>query len=923
MNAFSTAVPLLQPQLLDFGNDDIKIIIHNTTHKFATDSKPSGEDVKVQPIFGSRTFVNGVEVQKLSFGLPFMRFVKGSRPKITYHNDTLFTFNIHYHGLNTDGSTDGVDAELMFGKSTKLGPIATFQLPTITNNQSTLWFHAHNMFLSMEIAYAGVIGMIQVVDCETAWLNRVFKYQDNQLLLQALDVDVDAEGRMTSANLPTDDNRSSFSMINGQCAVNWYSNEQVPFVNTLYHGVTQNVVKIDIVNSTVGWRVFSVGVCDEDRCIKPFYLVQTDGGLMNPVKLRKTNVSVAGRIGILVDLTCFKHRTAYLFFYNYDQTEVYASMPAFPAEPNNPTLLGTVPDLKASENPSVYPTPIPDPNQENQQGDSSLLSYPVVPLIPQVEQIVENGSIVLPKGFHNIKPFLKIEQKKRYRLKGILIGRVVKKIRKTVFGLENYKAFRSVLNTRGFEYDPKYNYLAFLNDKYFYNLPEQSVDLPTRNLFLFPETDTNAIQGGNPNGTTEYVDGANRLMVDLWNSKELDLDWALEQYQASPNAFKPPVLPTSKFRIFKTDDKYSNTAMISNDTLKVQVFAQQVMYGDFSQPPLALATVVFPATDPCKLMNVQQWIDLINATFQSSVINIEGQAMPISALLQCDWSFFPYALNYLYSKTVYVKSAVIKTSNSSNYWIRLSGRWPLVQIFGKPMSGDTLGDPASSSMAQLRTKNQAQLAKIRARSAEARGVELVEKAKVQVAQVKRDMAQHKKCDEFAQYGILDSEIQQFFPFYATNDGDVQLPIACMKRHAELIVGPAETYLGLYDGYFNANLKSFSVKLHSSEEWIYTNGDCADAHSLHFHLTQGFSFAQSNNTSPGLVSEKRLNAPLLYSRDIYQVGPQESISFRLYWAHYASDESTDVPNFKCLGGIGHCHLAPHFDVAMVFSYYVGA
>ena len=92
-------------------------------------------------------------------------------------------------------------------------------------------------------------------------------------------------------------------------------------------------------------------------------------------------------------------------------------------------------------------------------------------------------------------------------------------------------------------------------------------------MFLFPETDTNALEGGNPNGTTEYIDGANRIMVDIWNSQELNLDWALQQYFESPNNYKPCV-PTSKFRIYKTNDKYSNTAMISNDTLKIQLFNQ-------------------------------------------------------------------------------------------------------------------------------------------------------------------------------------------------------------------------------------------------------------------------------------------------------------------------------------------------------------
>src|ERR1700689_1475637 len=97
------SVRLLQPPLLDFSKlrmkDDVKIIICNTQHKFATDTEFSGTDIIHNPIFGSRVLINGKEFSKLSYGLPVMRFSQGSTPKITYENETRFTFNIHYHGL--------------------------------------------------------------------------------------------------------------------------------------------------------------------------------------------------------------------------------------------------------------------------------------------------------------------------------------------------------------------------------------------------------------------------------------------------------------------------------------------------------------------------------------------------------------------------------------------------------------------------------------------------------------------------------------------------------------------------------------------------------------------------------------------------------------------------------------------------------
>lgn len=910
---------LILPYLLDFTklkkNDEVEIYICNALHKFASDAEYSGTDIIKQPIFGSETFINGKKVAKLSFGLPFFRFEKGSSPKITYINNTRFTFNIHYHGLNTVGSVDGTSMEIVFGPSTLLGCRVTFQFPEITNNQSLLWFHSHNMFTSMELIYGGIIGLLQIVDKQTKWLSKRFEYGDNQLLLAALDMDLTQTGTQTFANLVTDENRSSFSIINGISAVNWYNcNKNTPYVEMLYHETNKNLVKIDILNGSLNWRVFHLGVCDENMKIKPFYLVQTDGGLMNPIKLKMTYVRVASRVSILIDLNHFKNKKATLFFYDYDLTEVVDASPAFSDQPNNPLINGTYPEFNLA-NHTPFPTPIPDPNEENQQGIYTKLDYPKINLLEQTKQILDNGAIVPPPKFY-IKPFLNVKLNKNSHKKDrkMSLNNTIKKIRKTVFGDKNYKEFKDLIQKQCFEYDSKINYTSLLNEKYFYNLPEFDQNLPTRNLLLFPEDETNSISGGNINGTTEYIDGANRIMVDLWNSAELDLDWALKQYAMSPNNYKPPILPSSKFRIYKTNDEFSNTAMISNDTLKIEIYNSEIRYGDFSQIPLATVTIILPPTSLCGLLNIQQWIDIINLAFLNTEIIIEGQLVNVSTILECDWSFFPYAFNFLYEKTIYIKSAVIKTNNKSGFWIRLLGRWPLLQFFGKPLTGDTLDSSLNEGLRE-RQKN------IKNKFACKRS-NVNKNNKFDYESAIHNRSQYSRCDEIEIYGIYDAEIQQIFPKYATHDGEVQLPIACMKRDAELIIFPQQTYIGLYDGYLNDNLNSFSVKKKSSEIWIYTNGDTTDAHSLHFHLTSGFAIPHSNLNSPGLVSCRRGADPLLYSRDIYQIGPQQIVSFFLTWPNYSSQATTKSPNIPCIGGVIHCHFLQHNDSnSMIIQYYV--
>jgi FtsP/CotA-like multicopper oxidase with cupredoxin domain len=922
-------VKLFQPPLLDFSNikkdDCVRVVICNTQHKFATDAECSGTDVMKQPIFGSRVYINGKKHSKQSFGLPFIRFPQGSTPRILFENKTLFTFNIHYHGLNTTGSTDGVAMEDVFGLNTLLGPTTTFQFPKITNNQTLLWFHSHNMFVSMELIYGGIVGLLQITDKPTEWLTERFEYGNNQLLLQTLDMDLTGDGTQTFANLVTDENRSCFTVVNGTSALNWYSSEPVPFVNPLYHKTTRNLVKIDIQNASMNWRVFHLGVCDEKGDIKPFYLVQNDGGLVNPSEVKMAFIPVSGRIGIIIDLNHFKHKVAYLFFYNYDLTEVLGSVPTFPDQPNNRSITATVPDFSL-ENATPYPTPIPDPYQQNQQSNPTALDYPVIGTILQTEQVLDNGSIPIPQG-KRMKLFLKIVLDDKKHHHHLSLEDTISDIRKTIFGRKNYEELKSLLSQPCVEYDQKVNYLSLLNPKYYYNIPQISEDTPTRNILLFPEVNINAISSGNVNGTTENVNGANRIMTDQWNSAELNIEWALEQYEMAPNNYKPPILPTAKFRIFKTNDQFSNTAMISNDTLKVQIFRNQIAYGDFTQVPLATVTVIFPPTPTCQLLNVQEWVDLINLTFQQTTFTIGLSQVNLGTILSCDWSFFPYAYNFLYQKTLYLKSAVIKTANSTNYWIRFLGRWPLLQFFGKPMTGSTLDPPPNDILSQQRIKLQQQHLKMKNDYNKAMGLEEEIQNKASLTQgdrlpAVRSDSQYLKCDEVGTYGTYDTEIQQLFPYYATSDGDNQLPIACMKRNAELIIAPLQTYIGLYDGYLNDNLNSFSVRLRSSEIWLYTNGDCADAHSLHFHLTQGFATPLSNYNSPGLITCRRLFDPLLYSRDIYQIGPQETASFHITWPFYSSYDDTRAPKLRCIGGVIHCHLLQHNDSnGMIIQYFV--
>lgn len=424
---------------------------------------------------------------------------------------------------------------------------------------------------------------------------------------------------------------------------------------------------------------------------------------------------VGGRSSILIDLNNFKNKNAYIFFYDYDLTEIFNSTV------DNSIIKGTIPNFEYKSQ-TIYPTPIPNSEQTN-------LNYPIISQNNPIEQILLNGTILKPKT-KNIKPFLKIIYKpdsncdsncesnydyKKY-FNELIFGKYdnkitldycVERIKKTIFG-DNYYKYNKIITKPYFEYNQIINYIGLLNKKYFYNIPQININIPKRNFLLFPETNINASSSGNPNGVSEYIESSNRIMCDLWNSNELDLNYALEQYNKNPNNFKPTVLPTSKFKIYKTNDDYSNTAMISNDTIQIDFFIDPIAYGDIITKPFISIPVIF---EPTNFMNIQEWINFANKTFQnikSNEFNINEfqNYQNLGDILILDWSFFPYQYPFTNEKIIYIKTAIIKISNNSPYYIRIKGRWPILQFFGKSLSGKVLTKPNQINKLNSNTKNQ-------------------------------------------------------------------------------------------------------------------------------------------------------------------------------------------------------------------------
>lgn len=866
--------------LIDFSKltttDNVEIEILNTTHRFSPDSSVSGTDVKHQPIFGSNVFINGALKVSNTFGLPTMLFPQGIAPSIHFNNSTKFTTNVHFHGFVNTGLVDGSSSFGIFGPSTSLGTNVNIQLPVIKNNSALLWYHAHNMFRDAQLAYAGIVGAIIVTDAMSKPFTDLFIYGDNHIVLNLLDIDLDENGCQIFGNLTAvDSNRSCFTAINGVSTIQWYmdaSSPTVAYSNVLSHDTSQNIVKVDFVNATGNFRVFYLGVCDINKAILPFYVIQTDQGLCPPKQTTVQFVPVGGRISMLVDLT--NASSAYIFAYDYDLTEKFDWV--------NETT-GIFPDFGRSSS-TPYPSPIPDPTHVNPQyWAQSTLQYPPISSIPQIHQTITNGRHVLP-ATSEIRPFLCI----------------TKTSSNNDISMQNaLSALNNIVYKNGIPPTVVTDYIDSLNPNYYYNIPNVNANTPTRNLCIWGETTINYEKGDSGNtyimdstgknvhGITEWNDGAMRIRVDLWNSAELDLNEALIAYSKSPNNYKPSVLPTSDFRITKTNDDYINIAMISNDTCTIQGFGGNVSYSDTTTTPIFSVTITLPPSDPRINLNIQQWINLLNNSLRATTISLNGQSFSASNILSFDWSFFPYAINLHNGTVKYFKSAVIKTKNLSNYCVRILGRWALLQMMGKNVAtgyNATPPIPHSGPCCSLDAP----------------------------------------CDEEYLYGVYDNLIQTTYPYYSTDDMETQTPILCPRRNAKLIIQSGKTHIGFFDEMANDNINVFSTKLRTTEIWTYLNADNIDSHPIHFHLTGGFSYKSLSaiNSMPGNPgSEEELGLTHTYSRDIYQVGPQQSLSFALTWPYYSSQDTTSSPYIPNIGANIHCHFLPHYDqnsMALIYS-----
>jgi FtsP/CotA-like multicopper oxidase with cupredoxin domain len=968
-------------QLCDLTKESNKayLNIQTTTYKIHENAELSGlnnispNTPNPIPLFNTNYYLD--DKNKVNYitelGLPNFRMKRGKEYTLIFNNYTGYSFNIHWHGLNTTGDVDGASCLNQFGINTKIGGTIEINFPNITNNSGLLWVHAHPMFNSSDYVYSGIVGSLEITDDISNIVNDLFDYGNNLIPIIYKCIDLNENGTINNANLYTDGWRGTFGLINGYSSINW-TNEDNKYVSGQYHESTKNIVKVTILNSTNSFRVIYAGVCDKNNNKKNFWFVMLDDGFRNPIHIDILSIAPSNRVAILIDLNEFEDGEAYLFFYNFDLTEVLNMT----VDSNN-NLIADIPDTKNSINPSPSPTPIP--------GNETLISYPITEAVPYINESIPNGNQSLP-SIYTIKKYLKIKNVGGHS-NNMNMNDIIENIRNIVFG-NNYNdpLIKKIVNDRDFEYNYaniyNKNYISLLNSNYYYNLPIID-NTAERGFAFFPESSFNYIgpdnkvvpyfNNDNDNnllynscadpssysfnyvaiGSTEVAMGASRIIVDQWNSREINKNEAMKKYFDSYYynkyfSYKPDKLPTPLFKIFPTgydSEKFVNYNMISNDTFKIDIFDKSVEITGIdtsSMPPLFSKIVQFDEIDTP--INIQKWTEFVNKKLSSVEVILDHcccnpcncgsncccKSNYLSDLLEYDWTYYPYALAGYNLQTnpspqnQFLNSVMIRFINKSKYKIRISGKWELLNFFGKPlgamsgMSGSMMPNPplipcslpTSTTMDNMDSMN---------------GMNSM-----------NDMNSMNSMQSMPyNFDAYVMNMATVYPDpnnrYDVNNSSSGTLLTAMDQQCYFVISEYDknnkdrenngVYKGFVDGFMNDAYQNFSVKLNSSERWTYYNWDGQDTHPFHFHLTSGFiDYTNSKNNIS--LNPKYYYNNIAYSVDSYPVGSQQNISWYLNFSNYPSNKGY-MYNGKLvnIGFMYHCHYLTHHDMNMMGQYYV--
>lgn len=226
---------------------------------------------------------------------PTLVFNQGEKVQINFKNNYTEPTTVHWHGLHLPALTDG-------GPHQVIAAGATWTPSWIVkNNAGTYWYHPHPHETTQKQMALGATGLIIIRDAEEAKLAlpRTYGVDDIPLVLTSR--------RFNNSNQFTyagdNDKYGDYGLVNG--------------VMDAQTKLPAQWVRLRILNAEIE-RGYILGFSDQ----RPFYLITTDGGLVDkPIPLKRIRLMVGERAEILVDLSADKPGSSFdLMAYNSNQS---------------------------------------------------------------------------------------------------------------------------------------------------------------------------------------------------------------------------------------------------------------------------------------------------------------------------------------------------------------------------------------------------------------------------------------------------------------------------------------------------------------------------------------------------------------------------------------------------------------------------
>lgn len=199
---------------------------------------------------------------------------------MSIHNQSREATTVHWHGMLIPGSVDGGPHQMI-----EPGALWSPVLP-VAQAPATLWYHAHPHGRTARDVYAGLAGVIHIVDDQDEARGLPHHYGEDDLTLVLQDRLFDAHGRMVyDDSMPSRMHgfHGDVVMVNGQIG----ARAQVP----------KGLTRLRLVNGSNA-RVYPLAFVDG----RAMHLIATDGGhLPQPVALQRLLLAPGQRAEVLVD----------------------------------------------------------------------------------------------------------------------------------------------------------------------------------------------------------------------------------------------------------------------------------------------------------------------------------------------------------------------------------------------------------------------------------------------------------------------------------------------------------------------------------------------------------------------------------------------------------------------------------------------